>query len=96
MSGAPTASEPGTTAPDPAEPDPAEPGRSAAGAPEKTVRKSSSDGAPGMKAVMVAVFGWEAASDGHAVWIRIVAALFLLVGVVDLAGGAVRRWRTRR
>ncbi|MFC9395716.1 hypothetical protein ACFTWS_21500 [Streptomyces sp. NPDC057027] len=101
MTGTPTTTAPATSEPDSAAlgsaaPDPAEEGTSAASAPKKTVRKSSSDDAPGPTAMMVALFGWEAVSDGHAVWIRIVAALFTLLGVLDLAGVAVRRWRARR
>ncbi|MFF7443982.1 hypothetical protein [Streptomyces sp. NPDC008122] len=93
---APATSEPGSTASGSTAADPAEEGTSAAGAPKKMVRKSSSDDAPGLRAMMVVLFGWEAVSDGHAVWIRIVAALFTLLGVVDLAGVAVRRRRARR
>ncbi|MFE7599569.1 hypothetical protein [Streptomyces sp. NPDC057494] len=90
-----TKTEPATE-PDPTEPTPAEEGTSAAKASKKTGRKSSSDDAPALTAMMVAMFAWEAVSDGHAVWIRIVAALFTLLGVVDLAGVALRRWRARR
>ncbi|MFF5767570.1 hypothetical protein ACWD5B_20705 [Streptomyces tanashiensis] len=95
------ASVPITSAPDRTGPDPSEAGAGAADpgaatAPRKKARKSSSDDAPGLTAMMVALFGWEAVSDGNALWMRIVSALLLLVGVAELGRLAVRRWRAKR
>ncbi|MEU4100311.1 hypothetical protein [Streptomyces tanashiensis] len=93
---APDPSAPGASAPDPSEAGAGASGPGAATAPRKRARKSSSDDAPGLTAMMVAVFGWETVSDGNPVWMRIVAALFALLGVVELARFAVRRRRARR
>ncbi|WP_426364247.1 hypothetical protein [Streptomyces sp. E-08] len=106
MSGTPTVSEPGAHAPDPAEAaagvpdrtalDPAEAAAGAVGGSKKPARKSSSDDMPpAMMAMMVAVFAWETVSDGHPVWIRCGAALFTLLGAVELVR-VVRRRRARR
>ncbi|MFF7778479.1 hypothetical protein ACFZCG_29185 [Streptomyces tanashiensis] len=100
MNGAPATGAPHTSAPDRTGTDPSEAGAGAAdpraAAPGKRTRKSSSDDAPGLTAMMVAVFGWETVSGGNPVWMRIVAALFVLLGVVELARIAVRRRRARR
>ncbi|MEU6168848.1 hypothetical protein [Streptomyces tanashiensis] len=101
ITSAPEPSAPITSAPDRTAPDPAEAGAGASGpgaatAPRKKARKPSSGDAPGLTAMMLAVFGWETASSGNPVWMRIVAALFTPLCVAELVRIAVRRRRARR
>ncbi|WP_017241198.1 hypothetical protein [Streptomyces sp. SS] len=58
-------------------------------------RKPGAAEAPGVTALMLLFFGWEAASGGTPGWLRIVFALLTLLMAVELARFAVWRRRTR-
>ncbi|MFJ5832202.1 hypothetical protein [Streptomyces sp. NPDC093089] len=65
------------------------------GASPQRRRKPSFAEAPGVMALMVLFFGWEAASGGTPGWLRVVFVLLVLGAAVELVRFAVWRSRTR-